>query len=332
MPLVEINDLRVEFATHDATVRAVNGVSFTLEEGETLGIVGESGSGKSQTVLAMLGLLASNGRASGHAMYRGENLLGMSAKALNRIRGNRLSMIFQDPMSSLNPYLTIERQMTEVLELHKNMTRREAKKRAIAMLEAVRIPEAAHRIGQYPHELSGGMRQRVMIAMALLCEPEVLFADEPTTALDVTVQAQVLQLLRDLQRDFGTSIVLITHDLGVVAGLCEKVMVMYGGRVMEQCDAATLFAKPSHPYTIGLLRALPRLDQQGGELTGIPGNPPNMAHPPAGCPFHERCADAAAECAERAPALAAVDGAHWLRACHRPVDALATRYREASHV
>ncbi|WP_248322429.1 ABC transporter ATP-binding protein [Caballeronia sp. Sq4a] len=332
MPLVEINDLRVEFSTHDATVRAVNGVSFTLEEGETLGIVGESGSGKSQTVLAMLGLLASNGRASGRAMYRGDNLLGMSAKALNRIRGNRLSMIFQDPMSSLNPYLTIERQMTEVLELHKNMTRREAKKRAIAMLEAVRIPEAAHRIGQYPHELSGGTRQRVMIAMALLCEPEVLFADEPTTALDVTVQAQVLQLLRDLQRDFGTSIVLITHDLGVVAGLCEKVMVMYGGRVMEQCDAATLFAKPSHPYTIGLLRALPRLDQQGGELTGIPGNPPNMAHPPAGCPFQERCADAAAECAERAPGLAAVDGVHWLRACHRPVDALKTRYRRASHV
>ncbi|WP_244816234.1 ABC transporter ATP-binding protein [Caballeronia sp. Lep1P3] len=331
MPLLEVKDLQVEFATHDATVRAVNGVSFTLKEGETLGIVGESGSGKSQTVLAMLGLLASNGRASGRAMYRGDNLLGLPAKALNRVRGNRLSMIFQDPMSSLNPYLSIERQMTEVLELHKKLTRREAKNRAIAMLEAVRIPEAAHRIGQYPHELSGGMRQRVMIAMALLCEPEVLFADEPTTALDVTVQAQVLQLLRDLQRDFGTSIVLITHDLGVVAGLCEKVMVMYGGRVMEQCDAATLFAKPSHPYTIGLLRALPRLDQQGGELTGIPGNPPNMAHPPAGCPFHERCADANAECAERAPALTAVDGTHRLRACHRPVDAL-TRYQDCSHV
>ncbi|MFM0048947.1 ABC transporter ATP-binding protein [Caballeronia grimmiae] len=337
MPLLEVKGLQVEFATHDAAVRAVNGVSFTLEEGETLGIVGESGSGKSQSVLAMLGLLASNGRAKGEALYRGENLLGMPARALNRIRGNRLSMIFQDPMSSLNPYLTIERQMTEVLELHKNLTRREAKKRAIAMLEAVRIPEAAHRIGQYPHELSGGMRQRVMIAMALLCEPEVLFADEPTTALDVTVQAQVLQLLRDLQRDFGTSIVLITHDLGVVAGLCEKVMVMYGGRVMEQCDAATLFAKPSHPYTIGLLRALPRLDQQGGELAGIPGNPPNMAHPPAGCPFHERCADATAECAEREPALETVrtsgtHATHWLRACHRPVDAMTTRYQESNHV
>jgi oligopeptide transport system ATP-binding protein len=335
MPLLEVNDLQVEFKTPDATVRAVGGVSFALEAGETLGIVGESGSGKSQSVLAMLGLLASNGRAQGQALYRGENLLGMSNKALNRIRGNRLSMIFQDPMSSLNPYLSIERQMTEVLELHKNMTRRAAKKRAIEMLEAVRIPEAAHRIGQYPHELSGGMRQRVMIAMALLCEPEVLFADEPTTALDVTVQAQVLQLLRDLQRDFGTAIVLITHDLGVVAGLCEKVMVMYGGRVMEQCDAATLFAKPSHPYTIGLLRALPRLDHDGAELTGIPGNPPNMANPPAGCPFHERCADASAECAQDAPPLRPVQSAqstHWMRACHRPVEAMKTRYQEASHV
>jgi oligopeptide transport system ATP-binding protein len=335
MPLLEVNDLHVEFATPDATVHAVGGVTFALEPGETLGIVGESGSGKSQSVLAMLGLLASNGRAKGRAMYRGENLLGMPARALNRIRGNRLSMIFQDPMSSLNPYLTIERQMTEVLELHKNMTRRAAKQRAIEMLESVRIPEAAHRIGQYPHELSGGMRQRVMIAMALLCEPEVLFADEPTTALDVTVQAQVLQLLRDLQRDFGTSIVLITHDLGVVAGLCEKVMVMYGGRVMEQCDASTLFSRPSHPYTIGLLHALPRLDQTAAELTGIPGNPPNMAHPPAGCPFHERCADASAQCYDEAPPLRPVYSAatiHWLRACHRPVHAMKTRYQEPSHV
>ncbi len=192
--------------------------------------------------------------------------------------------------------------MTEVLELHKNMTRRAAKARAIGMLEAVRIPEAAHRIDQYPHELSGGMCQRVMIAMALLCEPQVLFADEPTTALDVTVQAQILQLLRNLQHDFGTAIVLITHDLGVVAGLCEEVMVMYGGRVMEHCSADNLFARPSHPYTIGLLRALPRLDQDGTPLQGIPGNPPNMAHPPAGCPFQERCIDANAQCGERAPA------------------------------
>ncbi len=330
MSLLTVSNLEVAFKTPDADVRAVNGVSFNLEEGSTLGIVGESGSGKSQSVLAMLGLLASNGRASGSAVYQGQNLLTMERRALNKVRGNSLSMIFQDPMTSLNPYLTIERQMSEVLELHKNMTRRAARKRAIDMLEAVRIPEAAHRIGQYPHELSGGMRQRVMIAMALLCEPKVLFADEPTTALDVTVQAQILQLLRNLQHDFGTAIVLITHDLGVVAGLCESVMVMYGGRVMEHCNADDLFARPSHPYTIGLLRALPRLDQSDAPLVGIPGNPPNMAHPPLGCPFHDRCIDASAQCAESPPPLEAFAAANavagsvtdkqWLRACYRPVE------------
>jgi oligopeptide transport system ATP-binding protein len=241
-------------------------------------------------------------------------------------------MIFQDPMTSLNPYLTIERQMTEVLELHKNMTRRAAKKRSIEMLEAVRIPEAAHRIDQYPHELSGGMRQRVMIAMALLCEPQVLFADEPTTALDVTVQAQILQLLRNLQHDFGTAIVLITHDLGVVAGLCEQVMVMYGGRVMEQCNADNLFARPSHPYTIGLLRALPRLDQSDAPLVGIPGNPPNMAHPPSGCPFQERCIDASQRCADSVPPLESFGGdTTWLRACNRPVEQMKSLH-EVAHV
>jgi oligopeptide transport system ATP-binding protein len=331
MSLLAVKDLEVAFDTPDAVVRAVNGVSFDLEEGSTLGIVGESGSGKSQSVLAMLGLLARNGRASGSAIYQGENLLTMPAKALNRVRGNRLSMIFQDPMTSLNPYLTIERQMTEVLELHKNMTRRAARKRAIEMLEAVRIPEAAHRIDQYPHELSGGMRQRVMIAMALLCEPQVLFADEPTTALDVTVQAQILQLLRNLQHDFGTAIVLITHDLGVVAGLCERVMVMYGGRVMEHCNADDLFARPSHPYTIGLLRALPRLDQSDAPLVGIPGNPPNMANPPSGCPFEERCVDASQACGNGAPPLQAFGrDATWLRACTRPVEQM--KSLEADHV
>ena len=332
MSLLKVSNLEVAFDTPDAVVRAVNGVSFDLEEGSTLGIVGESGSGKSQSVLAMLGLLASNGRARGSAIYQGENLLSMPAKKLNRIRGNRLSMIFQDPMTSLNPYLTIERQMTEVLELHKNMTRRAAKKRAIDMLESVRIPEAAHRIDQYPHELSGGMRQRVMIAMALLCEPQVLFADEPTTALDVTVQAQILQLLRNLQHDFGTAIVLITHDLGVVAGLCEKVMVMYGGRVMEQCSADNLFARPSHPYTIGLLRALPRLDQSDAPLVGIPGNPPNMAHPPSGCPFQERCIDASQRCADSTPPLEPFAGdTTWLRACNRPVEQMKSLH-EVAHV
>jgi len=328
MTLLKVRDLAVRFTSHDRTVQAVNGVSFDLEPGSTLGIVGESGSGKSQSVLAMLGLLAGNGKASGTALFEGQDLLTMPTKRLNGIRGNHLSMVFQDAMTSLNPYLTIERQMTEVLQLHKAMTRREARRRCIAMLEAVRIPEAAHRIGQYPHALSGGMRQRVMIAMALLCEPKVLFADEPTTALDVTVQAQVLQLLRDLQRDFGTAIVLITHDLGVVAGLCEKVMVMYGGRVMEHCRADELFARPSHPYTVGLLKALPRLDHADDTLVGIPGNPPNMADPPPGCPFQARCALAMPHCGASQPPLAALaDDPSWLRACYRPI----SEVRELHH-
>ncbi|MFC3626576.1 oligopeptide/dipeptide ABC transporter ATP-binding protein [Vogesella amnigena] len=332
MSLLQVKDLGVQFQTPDGYVYAVNGVNFELEKGQTLGIVGESGSGKSQSVLAMMGLLAKNGKATGEALYNGKNLLTMSPKELNKIRGDRLSMIFQDPMTSLNPYLTVERQMTEVLQLHKGMTRREAKKRAIELLEAVRIPEAARRIDMYPHEFSGGMRQRVMIAMALLCEPEVLIADEPTTALDVTVQAQILSLLKDLQRDFGTAIVMITHDLGVVAGLCEKVMVMYGGRVMEYGKADDIFYRPSHPYTIGLLGALPRLDHEGDTLVSIPGNPPNMAHMPKGCPFSERCAHANAHCAEVLPALeAASNNPSVLRACHKPVAELQI-IKEKAHV
>ena len=265
----------------------------------------------------MMGLLANNGQASGEVLYQGENLLSMRARDLNRIRGDRLSMIFQDPMTSLNPYLTVERQMTEVLELHKHMPSRAAKTRAIELLEAVRIPDAARRISMYPHEFSGGMRQRVMIAMALLCEPEVLIADEPTTALDVTVQAQILTLLKELQRDFGTAIIMITHDLGVVAGLCDQVMVMYGGRVMEYASAESIFYRPSHPYTIGLLGALPRLDHQGETLTAIPGNPPNLANMPSGCPFAERCAYAFPRCNSELPVLISnPDDASVLRACH----------------
>ena len=331
MSLLKVNNLGVQFQTPDGLVRAVNGVNFELDKGQTLGIVGESGSGKSQTVLAAMGLLAKNGRTSGEVLYRGKNMLSMSPKELNDIRGNRVSMIFQDPMTSLNPYLTVERQMTEVLELHKNMTRKQAKKRAIELLEAVRIPEAARRVDMYPHEFSGGMRQRVMIAMALLCEPEVLIADEPTTALDVTVQAQILTLLKDLQRDHGTAIVMITHDLGVVAGLCEKVMVMYGGRVMEYGTADNIFYQPSHPYTIGLLGALPRLDHDGSELASIPGNPPNMAHMPAGCPFSERCQHASSRCATDLPQL--VTAAHSplvMRACHKPAEELLLK--EVAHV
>ena len=324
MALLEVSNLSVQFETPDGTVTAVNGLSFELERGQTVGIVGESGSGKSQTVLAMMGLLASNGRASGSARFDGQDLLSLSPKALNSIRGNRVAMIFQDPMTSLNPYLTVERQMTEVLELHKGMTRAQARVRAVQALDAVKIPEAARRLGMYPHEFSGGMRQRVMIAMALLCEPDVLIADEPTTALDVTVQAQIIALLRELQREHGTAIVMITHDLGVVAGLCDQVMVLYGGRVMEQGSAESIFYQPTHPYTVGLLGAIPRIGQDGSTLLAIPGAPPNMAHLPPGCPFSERCSWAEPRCAGDRPTLISVpEQAGVMRACHRSPDQIA---------
>jgi oligopeptide transport system ATP-binding protein len=320
--LIEVDDLTVKFKIPDGEVTAVNGLGFALERGQTFGIVGESGSGKSQSMLALMGLLASNGNASGRARFQGQDLLGLPEAQINRIRGNRIAMIFQDPMTSLNPYLTVERQMTEVLELHKGLTRKAARTRAIAALEAVRIPDAASRIRRYPHEFSGGMRQRIMIAMALSCEPDLLIADEPTTALDVTVQAQIIALLRDLQRDFGTAIILITHDLGVVAGLCDQVMVLYGGRIMEQGSAESIFYRPTHPYTLGLLGAVPKLDHEGERLVAIPGVPPNMARLPAGCPFSERCTFADARCAVDRPALApASSDASVLRACHfEPAD------------
>src|SRR5665647_1238854 len=318
MALLEVNNLNVQFATPDGVVTAVNGVSFALERGQTLGIVGESGSGKSQAVLAVMGLLASNGSASGVARFDGQDLLSLPPPALNQIRGNRVAMIFQDPMTSLNPYLTVERQMTEVLELHKGLSRSQAHSRALQALDAVKIPEAAKRISRYPHEFSGGMRQRVMIAMALLCEPDVLIADEPTTALDVTVQAQIIALLRDLQREHGTAIVLITHDLGVVAGLCDEVMVLYGGRVMEQGGAEAIFYQPTHPYTVGLLGAVPRIEQGEHALVAIPGAPPNMARLPPGCPFSERCTLSEARCLTTRPALLPVqDRPTLIRACHK---------------
>ncbi len=318
--LIDIQDLTVRFDTPEGAVTAVNGLSFALERGQTFGIVGESGSGKSQSMMGIMGLLAANGRAAGRALFQGEDLLSMPADKLNRIRGNRVAMIFQDPMTSLNPYLTVERQMTEVLELHKGLTRKSALSLSIQTLEQVRIPDAARRIRMYPHEFSGGMRQRIMIAMALLCQPDLLIADEPTTALDVTVQAQTMQLLRELQRDFGTAIILITHDLGVVAGLCDEVMVLYGGRIMEQGTAESIFYRPTHPYTVGLLGAVPKLDHEGEKLVAIPGVPPNMARLPAGCPFSARCPMVMDVCAGTRPPLApAPNDPAVLRACHREV-------------
>ena len=315
--LLEVVGLTTRFAMPaGGEVVAADEVSFTIEAGESLGVVGESGSGKTQVFLAVMGLLAKNGRASGEVRFRGEAILGLPPARLNRIRGVTLAMIFQDPMTSLNPYLRISRQLTEVLVVHRGMSSGDARRRAVAMLELVGIPEAARRIDLYPHEFSGGMRQRVMIAMALLCEPALLIADEPTTALDVTVQAQILELLAKLRRERGMAIALITHDLGVVAGLCERVMVMYAGRIVESGPAERIFHAPQHPYTQGLLASMPRLDMAvAGQLRAIRGQPPNLQALPPGCAFGDRCDHAFARCAAERPVLRAV-GHGQAKACH----------------
>ena len=269
MTLLDVKNLKVDFDTPDGTVHAVKDVSFSIDKGKTLAIVGESGSGKSVTAFALLGLLDNNGHATGSVTYEGDEILNLPEAQVNKYRSNKIAMIFQDPMTSLNPYLRISRQMTEVLEHHKGMSRKEALAKSIEMLDAVQIPNAKNRVQMYPHEFSGGMRQRVMIAMSLLCGPELLIADEPTTALDVTVQAEIIDLLIDLQEEFHTSIILITHDLGIVAGTCEDTLVMFDGKVMEYRKTADLFEAPEHPYTQGLLAAVPRLDKQVEKLSTV---------------------------------------------------------------
>lgn len=319
MSLLDVQDLRVEFETPDGVVTAVNSLNFSLLEGETLGIVGESGSGKSQTAFALMGLLAKNGHTSGKALFNNSNILQLTNAELNKVRAEQIAMIFQDPMTSLNPYMKVGKQLAEVLILHKGMDRRSARAESIRMLEAVHIPEAHQRIDMYPHEFSGGMRQRVMIAMALLCRPKLLIADEPTTALDVTVQAQILTLLNELKQEFNTSIIMITHDLGVVAGLCEKVLVMYAGRTMEYGAVDDVFYRPTHPYTKGLLASIPDLVADQSELPTIPGNPPNLLNLPQGCPFQERCNAVLETCREASPDLVTFDG-YRQRACHLSQD------------
>jgi oligopeptide transport system ATP-binding protein len=321
-PLLEVAGLETRFTTQDGTVDAVNGVSFTVNKGETIGIVGESGSGKSQVLMSIMGLLPQNGRSTGSVKFAGSEILGLPRDALNKIRGSRMAMIFQDPMTALNPYLTISRQLTEVLTFHRNITEAEAREQALAILEQVHIPEPAKRLNMYPHELSGGMRQRVMIAMGMLCRPELLIADEPTTALDVTIQAEILSLLAEQQAATGTAIILVTHDLGVVAQLCDRVFVMYAGRMVEQGSARQIFYQPQHPYTRALLQSMPRLDDDvTGDLPTIGGQPPNLARLPAGCAFAERCRYCLDACLSAVPPLRQIAPDRWA-ACRRDASEL----------
>ena len=317
----------MEFKTDDGWLTAVDGLNYTLRRGRTLGIVGESGSGKSVTNLAVMGLLPTPPARvpSGQILHEGRDLLKLGAADLRALRGNRIAMIFQDPMTSLNPYLRVSTQMAEVLEIHKGMRPKQAMPHVIEMLERVGIPDASTRYRYYPHQFSGGMRQRVMIAMMLLNTPELLIADEPTTALDVTIQAQILELLKKLQADTGMAITLITHDLGVVAGMADDVIVMYAGKVMESASTDSLFATPAHPYTLGLLRSLPRVDDLARErLYSIPGRPPDLNERTSGCPFAPRCTFAEAVCRERLPEPVVIAAGHssW---CHKTEAVLAER-------
>jgi len=314
--LLDVQNLTTRFHTHDGEVFAVNDVSFHIEPGECLGIVGESGSGKTQIFMSIMGLLAKNGTAEGNVLFEKKQILGLSMAELNTLRGVEFSMIFQDPMTSLNPYLRIAKQMTEVLVAHRGMDEKEAEKSSIELLDLVGIPESKKRFRMYPHEFSGGMRQRVMIAMALLCQPKLLIADEPTTALDVTVQAQIIELIARLGRELNMATVLITHDLGVIAGLSDRVLVMYGGRIVEEAAVRELFHDPQHPYTRGLLDSMPRLDDSSrASLYTIPGQPPNLQALPEGCSFAPRCTHTMEICRKKRPLLQKIAKGRT-KACH----------------
>ena len=315
--LLEVKDLRTYFETEDGIVKAVDGISFQLKRGETLGIVGESGSGKSVTNLSIIRLIPEPpGRiVGGKVLLDGVDILSLRESEVRKIRGRRIAMIFQDPMTSLNPFMKISRQMMEVTQLHLGHTKRQAYEHAIKMLETVGIPEARARVDNYPHEFSGGMRQRVMIAMALSCEPELLIADEPTTALDVTIQAQILELIKKLKKVTGTSVILITHDLGVVAGMTDHLIVMYAGKVFERASTSELSARPGNPYTQGLMRSVPDPLKEQGQLYQIPGLPPDVAHLPPGCPFAPRCQRAEEICTQEFPPLVQLTSEHF-SLCH----------------
>jgi len=309
MPLLDVKDLKTYFRTDDGIVHAVDGVSFSVEKGKTLAIVGESGCGKSVTCMTIMGLNAKkNTITEGQAIFKDRDLLKIDPDELRKIRGNEISMIFQDPMTSLNPVYTIGAQLREAVQLHENVSKQVANSRSVEMLKAVAIPRAETRMDDYPHQFSGGMRQRVMIAMALVNNPDLLIADEPTTALDVTTQAQILKLMNQLQRDFGSAIILVTHDLGVVAETADDVLVMYAARVAEKGGYEDIFYRPEHPYTWGLLNSLPRLAAEGADLKPIPGTPPSLLQPPSGCRFHLRCTYAISPCIPEVPELLPVGG------------------------
>jgi peptide/nickel transport system ATP-binding protein len=328
MPLLEVSDLKTHFRTDDGIVKAVDGVSFSVEKGQTLGIVGESGCGKSVTCLTIMGLNPKvNTISSGEVRFNGEDILHTSASKLRQLRGDKIAMIFQDPMTSLNPVYTIGAQLVEAVLLHRDVTKKQARARALELLKAVGIPRADRRIEDYPHQFSGGMRQRVMIAMALVNDPDLLIADEPTTALDVTTQAQILELMTRLQEDFGSAIMIITHDLGVVAEIADDVIVMYAAQIVEQGSASTIFKRPHHPYTWGLLGSLPRLNADVERLVQIKGQPPSLLNPPRGCRFHPRCPYVFNVCKERVPELLPVsDQGEHLQRCHLDEE---TKDREA---